>query len=182
MLFRSLSGAYARYGSTTPRGSGGYTVYRPEHWALADTDLYYGDVFGAAPVCVAAFEVDGVDYTFRHGLPYATGTDGAPADLEIVAMTPAVLGETDRWAGEVPIGAPIAEVQDLLRAVWGDDVPERFSTGYGAGMVATFRRGAGEVFNAGTTEWVSGLIHHDPFTEQITHNVLRRFTGQQEDR
>ncbi len=182
MGLTGLSGAYARYGSTTPRGSGGYTVYRPEHWALADTDLYYGDVFGAAPVCVAAFEVDGVDYTFRHGLPYATGTDGAPADLEIVAMTPAVLGETDRWAGEVPIGAPIAEVQDLLRAVWGDDVPERFSTGYGAGMVATFRRGAGEVFNAGTTEWVSGLIHHDPFTEQITHNVLRRFTGQQEDR
>ncbi|UUW90851.1 N,N-dimethylformamidase beta subunit family domain-containing protein [Pimelobacter simplex] len=175
MGLTGLGGAYARYGATTPRSSGGYTVYRPEHWALAGTDLYYGDVFGAAPVCVAAFEVDGVDYTFRHGLPYATGTDGAPEDLTIVALTPAVLGETDRWDGEVPIGAPLAEMHDLLGAVWGDDVPERFASGYGAGMVATFRRGAGEVFNAGTTEWVSGLIHHDPFTEQITHNVLRRF-------
>jgi hypothetical protein len=31
------------------------------------------------------------------------------------------------------------------------------------------------VFNAGTSEWVSGLIHRDPFTERITHHVLRRF-------
>jgi hypothetical protein len=174
MGLTGLGGAYIRYGGTAPRSSGGYTVYRPEHWALAGTDLYYGDVFGSAPVCVAAFEVDGVDYTFRHGLPHPTGSDGAPEDLTIVALAPAVLGETDRWDGEVPIGAPLAELEGLVAAVWGDDVPDRFASGYGAGMIATFRRGAGEVFNAGTTEWVSGLVHADPFTEQITHNVLRR--------
>jgi hypothetical protein len=56
-------------------------------------------------------------------------------------------------------------------------VTANLASGYGAGMVATFKRGQGEVFNAGSTEWVSGLIHRDPFTERITHNVLRRFTS-----
>jgi hypothetical protein len=48
---------------------------------------------------------------------------------------------------------------------------------HGSGMVANFTRGAGEVFNAGSTEWVNGLIHHDLFTERITRNVLERFAG-----
>ena len=33
------------------------------------------------------------------------------------------------------------------------------------------RRGLGEVFNAGSTERVSGLIHRDPFTERITQRA-----------
>ena len=39
--------------------------------------------------------------------------------------------------------------------------------------MASFRRGAGEVFNCGTTEWAYGL--GDPFVAAITRNVLRRF-------
>lgn len=176
MGLTGLAGCYNRYGSTTPRSSGGFTVYRPEHWAFHNTDLYYGDVFGGAPICVAAFELDGVDYTFRNGLPFATGSDGAPRDLEILAMTPAVAGEIDHWNGAVPLGAPLNEVGGLLRAVFGDQLPERFQGNlYGSGMVAAFTRGLGSVFNAGSTEWVSGLIHHDPFTQQITRNVLDRF-------
>lgn len=187
MGLSGMSGVYNRYGAAVPRSSGGYTLYRPDHWAFAGTDLYYGDIFGGAPVCIAAFELDGVDYTFRNGLPYPTHTDGAPESLQILAMTPAVAGESDRWNGEVPLGAPAAEVAGLLAAVWGENVPEYLASGYGAGMVATFKRGQGEVFNAGSTEWVSGLIHHDPFTERITHNVLRRFAspddhGEQEAR
>lgn len=42
-------------------------------------------------------------------------------------------------------------------------------------MLASFRRGKGEVFNSGTTEWAHGLAVRDPFVETITHNVLRRF-------
>ena len=42
-------------------------------------------------------------------------------------------------------------------------------------MLASFRRGKGEVFNTGTTEWAHGLGARDPFVETITHNVLRRF-------
>ncbi|GHE66289.1 N,N-dimethylformamidase beta subunit family domain-containing protein [Streptomyces capitiformicae] len=176
-----LGGGYNRYGAATPRSTGGFTVYRPGHWALKDTDLYYGDVFGSAPTCIAAFELDGVDYTFRRGLPYPTHVDGAPDGLEIIAMTPAVVGEVDRWRGEVPLGAPREEAVGHMQALWGDDVPDRFQGEFhGAGMVAAFTRGAGQVFNAGTTEWVSGLIHRDPFTEQITHNVLRRFGAGEE--
>jgi len=47
-------------------------------------------------------------------------------------------------------------------------------------MVASFTKGAGEVFCAGTCEWVAGLIHHDEFTELITKNVLDKFSGKTE--
>ena len=40
-------GIYAGWGACVPRGSGGFTVYRPEHWAFEGTDLYYGDQLGA---------------------------------------------------------------------------------------------------------------------------------------
>lgn len=178
MGLTGLGGAYVRYGAAVPRASGGFTVYRPEHWALADTDLYYGDVFGQAPVAIAAFEVDGVDYTMRKGLPYATGEDGAPENLEIIAMAPAVLGEEDRWNKRVPIGAPAEEVTGLLGALYPDGAPEyKRETVYGAAMIASFERDAGSVFCAGTTDWVYGLSAHDPFTEAITRTVLDTFLG-----
>ncbi|AIT82273.1 hypothetical protein JI59_22455 (plasmid) [Novosphingobium pentaromativorans US6-1] len=182
MGLTGLGGVYNRFGATTPRSSGGYTVYRPNHWTLEATDLYYGDVFGGAPICVAAFELDSVDYTFRKGLPYPTGSDGAPTNLDIVAMAPAVAGEIDKWKGAVPIGAPIGEFSHVTAAMFGDAMPDRFQGEfYGAGMMATFERGKGSVFNAGTTEWVNGLIHEDPFTQKITHNVLRRFGSRNGD-
>jgi hypothetical protein len=43
--------------------------------------------------------------------------------------------------------------------------------------MASFRRGAGEVFNAGTTEWAHGLAAGDPFVTRITRNVLTRFAA-----
>ena len=178
MGLTGLGGAYIRYGSAAPRASGGFTVYRPEHWALEGSDLYYGDVFGEAPICIAAFEVDGVDYTMRKGLPFATGVDGAPDNLEIIAMAPAVLGCTDRWNGQIPLGAPINEVGDLLEQLYPDGIPEhKRDNDYGAAMIASYERGAGTVFCAGTTDWVYGLIHRDPFTEKITRNVIDRFLG-----
>ncbi|GGS28513.1 hypothetical protein GCM10010269_79050 [Streptomyces humidus] len=182
MGLSGMKGGYNRYGSAMPRSTGGYTVYRPEHWSLAGTDLYYGDTFGSAPVCVAAFEVDGADYTFRHGLPYPTGADGTPAHLEIIAMAPAVSGGEDRWSGRVPIGAPAHEVAGLIELMYDGNPPEHLRhQGYGAAMVACFQQGenGGTVFNSGSTEWVSGLIHRDPFTETITRNVLDRFTAVQ---
>lgn len=180
MGLTGVQGSYIRYGSAAPRASGGFTVYREDHWAFEGTDLQYGDEFGGAPVCVAAFEVDGADYTFRRGLPYPTHADGTPATLEILAMTPAVAGQRDRWEGSVPLGAPLDEAQGLVRALYGDNPPEHLRDLYrGSAMIATFTRNGGQVFTAGSTEWVNGLIHHDPFTERITRNVLARFrTGQ----
>jgi hypothetical protein len=78
-------GVYANTGGATPRGSGGFTVYRNKHWVFEGTDLYYGDILGRI-VPVVGWEVDGVDYTFRHGLPYPTGEDDAPDTLEILAF------------------------------------------------------------------------------------------------
>ena len=78
-------GVYALWGGCTPRASGGFTVYRPEHWAFEDTDLYYGDLLGASPR-VFGYEVDGLAYTVRDGLPFPTHEDGAPDEIEILAM------------------------------------------------------------------------------------------------
>jgi len=52
---------------------------------------------------------------------------------------------------------------------------------YGSGMVASFTRKKGEVFCAGSCEWVSGLIHKDIFTMIITRNVLDKFTGRKRE-
>jgi hypothetical protein len=170
------AGIYTRYGGATPRSSGGFTVYRPDHWIFEGTDLYYGDTFGAVPVAVAAFEVDGVEYTFRKGLPYPTFEDGAPEDLEILAMCPAVVGEVDRWGGTVPLNAPADEFREALAEHFeGYEMPEYLKDRqYGCGMVAACTRGRGTVVNAGSTDWVSGLDHRDPYVERITHNILRR--------
>lgn len=169
------AGVYARYGNAAPRSSGGYTVYRPAHWLFEGTDLYYGDVIGAAPICIAAFELDSVEYTFRNGQPYPTYGDHAPQNLEIIAMCPAVLAEEDRWAGAAPLGSGGIGESQGLRALTGRTIVEGDqSWQYGAGMMATFTRNGGTVFNAGTTEWVNGLIAHDFFTEKITRNALDR--------
>jgi hypothetical protein len=43
---------------------------------------------------------------------------------------------------------------------------------HGNGAMADYRRGKGAVFNAGSCEWVAGLIARDPGVEQVTRNVL----------
>ncbi len=174
----ALGGIYNRYGVAAPRSSGGFTVYRPEHWAFAGTDLYYGDTLGGTPVCLAGFELDSVEYTFRRGLPYPTFEDGAPRSLEILALAPAQRGEEDRWDAAMPLGGPVKEGQQSFDAL-GDDLPSYVTEGgnRGAGMIAAFRRGQGEVFNGGSTEWPYALSVREPFVEQIVRNVLDRFTG-----
>jgi hypothetical protein len=176
MGLNAIGGIYNRYGVAAPRSSGGFTVYRPEHWVFEGTDLYYGDVLGGAPVCLASFELDAVEYTFRRGLPYPTFEDGAPESLEIIAMACAQRGEEDRWGGARPLGGPIKEMRATLDAL-GDDIPGYVLEGgnRGAGMIATFQRGAGEVFNGGSTEWPYALSTGDPFVAQVVHNVLRRY-------
>ena len=177
MGLTGLAGIYSRYGATTPRSSGGFTVYRPDHWALQDSDLYYGDTFGTVPVCIAGFEMDGVDYTFRKGQPYPTGADGAPDNLEIIAMAPAVAYARDRWNAQVPIGSPMEDAHGILEMLFEGDPPEYLrELEYGSGMVASFTRGQGEVFNAGSAEWVNGLAEREWFTERITRTVLDRFS------
>ncbi|WP_255468897.1 N,N-dimethylformamidase beta subunit family domain-containing protein [Reyranella sp. CPCC 100927] len=172
-----LQGVYASWGGLVPRSSRGFTVYRPGHWAFAGTEISYGDVIGGE-AGVFGYEVDGLDYTFRRGLPYPTGDDGAPGTIEILAMAPAVRVEEEHrgegfryYLGNgrpnsstklVPPGTPA-----------GDKDPQH----YGSGMIVAMPRGRGEVFTAGSCEWVMGLARGDFCTQQITRNVLDRFLG-----
>lgn len=176
MGLTGMGGTYNRYGVAAPRSSGGFTIYRPEHWAFEGTDLYYGDLLGGTPVNLATFELDSVEYTFRRGLPYPTFEDGAPETLEILALAPAVRGEEDRFGGQVPLNGPMEETEFLMRAI-GEQIPQHHHelSGRGAGMIAAFTRGKGKVFNGGSTEWPRALELRDSFVEKIVRNVLDRF-------
>jgi hypothetical protein len=46
-------------------------------------------------------------------------------------------------------------------------------------MIVSMTRGQGEVFTAGSCEWVMGLARGDFSTEQVTRNVLNRFLGRE---
>jgi hypothetical protein len=171
-----LFGGYHRFGLCVARGLGGYTVWRDDHWALAGADLYWGDVFGDGCRLVG-YETDGCPLTFGDdGLPYPVARLGVPAGLEIIASAPATLGEPEQeeYSRVVP-----PEAWDVLaRTAAGRDTPAaRRRLMRGHAVMASFRRGAGEVFNAGTTEWAYGLLARDPFVERITRNVLARFLG-----
>jgi hypothetical protein len=169
-----MNGLLVRFGAITPRAPGGYTVYRPEHWAFTGTDLYYGDMFGHAPARILAYEVDGCDYTFRQGLPYPTHADGTPDSLEILAMAPATRGEVARHSGFAR-NAPLEEMSDVIERVppfypLPPEARER-----GAAMMAVCSFGKGEVFNGGCCHWVDGLMHRDFYVQTITRNVLDRY-------
>lgn len=168
---------YAGFGGWNPRNSGGYTVYRNEHWVFEDCDLYFGDCFGAAAT-IFAYEVDGVDFTFRDGLPYPTGSDAAPESLEILAMNTSAMDEEFHGNKGTVLYAADGDLEFKVNELYGEDTPElRQKHKYGAGQMAFFTRKAGSVFNAGSCEWVNGLRLREPFTERITHNVLKRFTS-----
>ena len=171
----ALRGMYAGWAGAAPRHAGGFTVYRPGHWAFAGTDLYYGDVFGAASR-IFGYEVDGLDHTVKDGLPLALGTDGAPEGLEIIAMGLAVMAEENHGERGVVAFLGDDDLRFAAEAVYGAATPETMERmRRGSGMIVNFGKGKGDVFTAGTCEWVAGLIDRDPFVERITRNVLDRY-------
>ncbi len=171
-------GLYAGWGGCAPRGVRGFPVYRPDHWAFAGTGLFYGDILGEVGH-VFGYEVDGLDYVIRGGLPEPTGIEGTPDGLTILALGLSSLveesadlpaegrflsDEDGRFCAEVLIGRDDAAALDKVKR--------------GAGMIVTFPRGRGEVFHAGSCEWVAGLLRRDPMVERVTANVLRRYLRQ----
>ena len=169
-------GGYHRLGLCAARGQGGYTVYRPDHWALEGADLFWGDVFGDA-VPLLGYENDGCAIAFGDdGLPHPRAILGVPPDLEIVAMAPAVFAESP--SGYRPL-IPPEQLDVVAKIAFGsDDAATQARVLRGHAVMASFRRGLGEVFNAGTTEWAHGLAAGDPFVDRITRNVLNRFVAQ----
>jgi hypothetical protein len=174
----ALRGIYAGgLGAMAPRAARGFTVFRPDHWAFGRTGLGYAEMFGDEHN-IFAYEVDGLNYTFRDGLPEPLGDDGAPDGLQILAMGWATLAESGlpehRYAHA--IGATDAVLRaSILEGKTDEETVARHSRG--SGMVVHCRIGNGEVFTAGTCEWVSGLKGDDFYTATITRNVLDRFLG-----
>lgn len=172
-----MRGTYASWGGFAPRGSRGFTVYRPKHWAFDNTDMHYGDLLGDE-AGIFSYEVDGLDYTFRDGLPYPTHADGAPESVEILAMGPAVIAE-DEFQGEgyryyLRDGGLADRAMTMSNAVTPETLIKHR---YGSGMMVTMTRGKGEVFTAGSCEWITGLARDEFYTQQVTRNVLNRFLG-----
>jgi len=168
-------GVYAKYGGMSPRGVGGFVVYRNDHWAFAGTDLYYGDVLGA-DVPLVAYESDGVSYTFRNGLPYPAGDDGSPAELEILALTPVSFEEEDHGHPGAVLLVRDADLAVMARLFFGGDTAEnRERLRAGSAVITHMPKGAGEVLCCGTTEWPYALDRGEPMVECITRNVLDRF-------
>ncbi|WP_119389258.1 N,N-dimethylformamidase beta subunit family domain-containing protein [Taklimakanibacter lacteus] len=168
-------GLYAGWSGCSPRGAKGFPVYRPEHWAFKDTGLYYGDVLGAQSV-IFGYEVDGLDYEIRGGLPHVAPGELAPEGLEILALGLSSTIEEGPTIvpGKVFLGSEDAEyVASVLKG--SSDVPAIEATKRGCGMIVNFRRGKGEVFHAGTCEWVAGLLRRDEMVMQVTRNVLDRY-------
>ena len=168
-------GVYAGWGGTAPRGAGGFTLYRPEHWAFEGCGLGYGDVLGAESR-IFGYEVDGLDHRIVDGLPFPEPQPVLPEDLEILALGLARARE-DVFA---PTGAPLFVGDDdarlLARLRFGADDPEAVArANRGSGMIVSFTRDAGAVFHAGATEWVAGLLRRDPGVMRVTKNVLTRF-------
>jgi hypothetical protein len=170
-----MRGTYASWGGFAPRSSRGFTVYRPRHWAFAGLDMHYGDVLGAE-AGIFAYEVDGLEYTFRRGLPYPTHEDGVPPGTEILALSPAVHDEEMHDGEGFRYYIKDGGKAGRARLICGDDSPE--SQDYvtrGCGVIVSFAKGRGEVFTAGACEWIVGLAKNCHYTQGVTRNVLNRF-------
>ncbi len=168
-------GLYAGWGACVSRGARGFPIYRPEHWSFAGTGLHYGDILGGASQ-VFGYEVDGLDYVMRDGLPYPAATDAVPEGLTILGLgLSSLLEEGDDVDPELSwLGRDDARyIASVLLGAEDDAALERIKRG--CGMIVHFERGRGEVFHAGSCEWVAGLQRGDPFVMRVTQNVLDRF-------
>jgi hypothetical protein len=125
---------------------------------------------------IFAYEVDGLDYIVRDGLPYPSGAEQVPDGLDILALGLASNVEVARAVdnSELFLGTDDCELHAEI--LYGEVTPETIAlAGRGSGMIASFQRGRGEVFHAGSVEWVAGLLRRDHQVERVTRNVLSRF-------
>lgn len=165
-------GVYAGWSRCAAHGSGGFVIYRPEHWSVRETGLGYGDVLGGAAK-IFGYEVDGIDYTMTHGLPFAVEGVGLAGDLTIIGLSPATTlahstgpQDEDNFIGRL-------DAEEVALVVYGEVTPETLGrASRGNGCMVEYRRGLGAVFNAGSCEWVAGLIAGDVVVERVTRRVL----------
>lgn len=171
----ATAGIYAGWGGCLPRGVRGFPIYRPHHWAFAGTGLYYGDVLGAESH-IYGYEVDGLDCIVRNGLPEPTGVGSPPEGIEILAL--GMASQVEEAPGVAPGWLNNEDAVFTAEALYGEATPETLErVKRGNGMIVNFPKGAGEVFHAGSCEWVAGLLRRDAMVERVTANVLDRYLG-----
>ena len=166
-------GGYARIAGATPAGAGGYTIYRPEHWALRGTGLSYGDLLGASSTIVG-YECDGCELQIVDGRPAPTGRDGTPTNFEIIGTAPVALWTRDTGPPGFYNDVERSDAEVVCQQLYGAIDPERVEvlTRGHAVMGSYVSAGGGIVFTAGTTDWAYGL--DDPQVSTITLNLLTR--------
>ncbi|WP_333817490.1 N,N-dimethylformamidase beta subunit family domain-containing protein [Tabrizicola sp.] len=165
-------GVYAGWSRCAAHGAGGFTLYRPDHWSLGGTGLGYGDVLGAASK-VFGYEVDGIDYETHQGLPYAAPDTGLEGELTIVALSLATTLAHSTGPEEEDLFIGSLDAEEVALTKYGKLTPETLGlASRGNGCMADYRRGRGAVFNAGSCEWVAGLIAREAPVEQVTRNLL----------
>jgi hypothetical protein len=168
-------GGFANLGLATSRGTGGYTIYRPDHWAFNGSDIFYGDILGAEDK-VVGWEVDGCAFTFKDGLPIPTGECGAPLDLTIIGIAPATYERQDTPydPSELLLGG---NYKGFSKTLYGEQTETNINKVlHGHVTLCAWKHGdtGGEIFNTGSCDWVYGLDNKNPFVVTITNNILER--------
>jgi len=164
-------GGYAHM-PNAPDGTGGYTISQPDHWVFADTGLKSGDTIGDDDV-VVGYECDGCEFKSEDGRLVPTYEDDTPEGFEILGTAPTHLWETEEAPGNLADNY-IGELNWVAERIGGADTPEnreRFTAGHA--VMGTFKRGKGQVFTSGSTDWAYGL--KDRQVSKVTNNVLSRF-------
>ena len=171
----SAYGLYSRFGQATPRASGGFTVYRDDHWLFEGTGLRYGDQLGSSFGAVG-YETVGVRLGLdEFGLPVAAQADAAP-HTEIVAFAPASsLGEGE-YPASVAASSDQCDLEFVAERLYGDISADSIArVRHGNAVMLTCKpagESGGTVATIGTTDWVYAL--DDPAVSQVTTNVITR--------
>ncbi len=176
----SAFGLYHRFGAAVARGSGGFTVYRDDHWLMAGTDLRYGDQLGAKHGAVG-YETLGCRIQFdEFQLPVVQPTPGLPDDVQIVAFSPASNVGFGEYPKSISALSDQGDLEFIAERVFGGlDPASRAKARHGTSVVLVcrpFGPDGGEVVTIGTTDWVFGLAD-DPGVRRVTQNVFEHFLG-----
>lgn len=176
----SVFGLYHRFGQATPRGTGGFTVFRSDHWLFESTGLRYGDLLGGDHG-VVGYETVGCPIQLDDfQLPVARTVDGMPAEHEIVGLALS----SNLGMGEYPKSISAlndqGDLEFLAERYYGDTSEENLARVRHGNAVMVVCRPAGadggEVITIGTTDWVFGLAQ-DRLVAQVTANALDRYLG-----
>lgn len=145
--YHNYSGFYMVGANAT---NGKYQVTNASHWAFAGTSLQSGDYIGNA---IVGYETDGALFDMVNGKPVVKGTDGTPANFQVLAIAPA-------FAYDSPTFVP-------------DYVPDNYQQhGWSTVGVSQPFAGGGTVFVAPTIDWPHELSNS--VVSRITSNVINK--------